>query len=115
MALEIPAGNYEMFSFQATSQTLAGPKTSKPTENFSYPFKVTSGEVVYLGELHFKFDDKTNAATGSPGQNVPLKITAQENRTRDFRDALKKVPGLKPDQIAVRLLRQSSTSSTPPG
>jgi len=115
VALEIAAGDYEMFSFQATSQTLAGPKTSTPTENFSYPFKVISGEVVYLGELYFKFDDKTNAATGSPGQNVPLKISVQENRARDFRDALKKVPGLKPDQITVRLLRRSSTDASPKG
>lgn len=104
VALQVPAGEYEFFNFQATSVVLGGTKTSTPTKTFSYRFTVVPGETTYLGELHFKFNDHTNVFSGKPGADMPLKISVRDTHVRDYPEAMKKIPGLTAEQIVVRLL-----------
>lgn len=47
----LPAGEYEIFDFQAVQDTIAGPVSHHPMRKFSIRFTVEAGNACYLGSI----------------------------------------------------------------
>lgn len=97
-ALELPAGNYEFYRWYLEWSTVQ--ISSK--KDFSAPFTVGAGKVVYIGDLNFD----VLFAKGKLGNSVfsDLDINVKDSSQRDFAFAAKKIPNLRLDQVERKLL-----------
>ena len=75
----VPAGEYEIVSWNKTVFTAFGGWREKPKKNFSIPFTVKSGKINYLGEINL---DKDN------------RIYFEDLKKRDKKTLFKKYPYL---------------------
>ena len=110
VAAQLPAGNYEFFSFIALNSAGLAKGTTKAVKAFSYPFQVHPGEVSYLGEFHMKFEQNRLPMAGSSSE-IPFRVTLRDNRAQDFAGVKKLIPDLRPEQITVRLLGHDATKT----
>jgi hypothetical protein len=84
-AAELPAGEYEISSWEVSQGTTA---TSTPTQPVSIRFTVKPGEATYLGNYHFVRTSR--ALTLSTGYEV----TAKDEAARDLKIFAEKYPRL---------------------
>lgn len=110
VAAQLPAGNYEFFSFIALNSSGLAIGTAKNVKPFSYPFEVRPGEVTYLGEFQLKFEPKRVPKPGSSA-DLSFQVLLRDNRSQDFVDAKKLIPDIHTDQITVRLLGRETSKT----
>lgn len=112
VAAQLPAGQYEFYSFIALNSSGLALGTTKNIKPFSYPFQVRAGEVSYLGEFQMKFEKNRLPKAGSTSE-IPFRVLLLDNRAQDFVDARKLIPGLQIEQIRVRLIGLDAAKATP--
>jgi hypothetical protein len=110
VAAQLPAGNYEFYSFIALNSAGMAMGTTKAVKPFSYPFQVRPGEVSYLGEFQMKFEQNRLPSAGSSSQ-IPFRVLLRDNRAQDFVAVKKLIPDLQPEQITVRLLERDASKA----
>lgn len=69
---ELPAGEYEVFSWQVFS----GPAIVKPVLDFDMKFTITPDKAVYIGDYHFT----QTARLGLTVTGAKVKLTSNEDR-----------------------------------
>lgn len=103
VAAQLPAGNYEFYSFIALNSAGLAVGTTKNAKPFSYPFQVRPGEVSYLGEFQMLFEQNRLPKVGSSSE-ISYRVLLRDNRAQDFAEVKKLIPDIQPEQITVRLL-----------
>ena len=89
--LELPQGEYEFYTWHATSSSLFSQRSIAPEDEFSKRFKITSGQVVYIGNLWLIYGE---------GQ---YKIQMSDMRQRDIQLLYRKHPHIYPDNIIINI------------
>jgi hypothetical protein len=112
VSVALPAGDYEIHSFVATASAWGSPRTVSPEKGFSFSFHVNAGETVYLGNLLMRFHGDSGVSSVKMGtvqidgqRRIAFEPIARDTRSRDFKEIESRFPGLKPDQLKVRLLK----------
>jgi hypothetical protein len=112
VAASLPAGDYEFFTFHAVAGAWGGMRTVHPQRDFSFRFRVNAAETVYLGNLLVRFSGDKGTLARTAGQvqvegqrTIPFDLIARDTRSRDFPEIGKRVPGLAPEGVQVRLLK----------
>jgi len=112
VAFSLPVGDYEIYSFVATASAWGGPRTVSPEKNFSFPFRVSAGETVYLGNLLMRFQNDSGVASAKVGtvwidgqRKIAFEPIARDTRSRDFKEMESRFAGIKPEQVKIRLLK----------
>jgi len=112
VATSLPAGEYEIYSFVATASAWGGPRTVSPEKSFSFPFRVESGESIYLGNLSFRFKGDSGVLPSSMGtvkvddqRKIGFDRMTGDTRLRDFKEIETRFPSLQLDRLKVRLLK----------
>ncbi len=59
VALRLPAGEYEFYTWKIVEQNAYGEMEYGPRQTFSYRFSVQSGKAAYLGRLRLQLDEGT--------------------------------------------------------
>lgn len=56
--LRLPTGDYEIHGWRLREATAQGAVEITPPHDFSYRFSISSGEVIYLGRLNLRFEER---------------------------------------------------------
>lgn len=88
-AVELPAGDYEFFSWRVSS----GYAEVRPQQDFRIPFSIFPGKAVYLG--NFKFE----RASGLGGTVTAVDVQHNDESNRDIGILGKKYHGIDPATI----------------
>ena len=112
VAFSLPAGDYELYSFIATASAWGSPRAVSPEKSFSYPFRVNVGETAYLGNLLLRFLNDSGVASARIGtvlidgqRKIAFEPILRDTRSRDFKEMATRFPGIKPEELKVRLLK----------
>lgn len=113
VAVQLPAGEHEFFSYFLVAQDWGGVQsTYTPTQPFAFRFRVEPGKAVYVGNFHVQFLGERKAAVDKGESDMPMgskrfaiKRTVRDTRARDFADLPKRYPTLDPQRIEVSLAR----------
>lgn len=114
VAVSLPAGDYEIYSFVAMASGWGSPRAVTLEKGFPSPFsfRLNEGETLYLGNLLVRFSGDSGVSSVRIGtakiegqRSIPYEPIARDTRTRDFKELESRFPGLKPDQVKVRLLK----------
>jgi hypothetical protein len=112
VSISLPVGDYEIYSFVATASAWGSPRTVSPEKSFLFPFRVNAGETAYLGNLLLRFHNDSGVASAKIGtvmidgqRKIAFEPVARDTRSRDFKEMETRYPGIKPDNLKVRLLK----------
>ena len=114
VAFSLPAGDYELYSFIATASAWGSPRAVSPEKGFSspFPFRVNAGETAYLGNLLLRFHNDSGVASARIGtvlidgqRKIAFEPIFRDTRSRDFKEMATRFPGVKPEELKVRLLK----------
>ncbi len=92
-AVELPAGDYEFFSWRVAS----GYSHVRPQNDFSIPFSITPGNAVYLG--NFKFERKS----GLGGTIIAVDVQYRDESNRDIGILQKKYNGIESSTVTTAI------------
>jgi hypothetical protein len=109
VAISLPPGDYEFFTFAASAGGWGGGRMVSPVKAFGLPFRVEKGESVYLGQLMLDFKGDTGVTFGSVGMitvdGISFRLVLQDTRARDFKEIAARLPNLELNRLKVRLLK----------
>ena len=91
--IELPQGEYEFYSWQATTSAFFSRRAISPEDEFYKQFRVTAGKVVYLGNLWLFYGG---------GQ---YRIQVIDMRQRDIQLLYRNYPNIYPDNIIINILQ----------
>jgi hypothetical protein len=103
--IELQQGEYEFYSWEGKIGGGAGEITLhlRSTAEFSKRFRITAGQTVYLGNIHFAVS-RPGIETLAFGGNEPYRMTVTDLRQRDLPVLYQKNPKLTSDSVLVNIL-----------
>lgn len=106
VVMPMPAGEYAIHGWSIGASGWGGQRISIAKDRLSYRFRVEPGKVVYLGNLHLVVTGDTGM---TPAQFTTAKYQwtshVRDTRARDFAELPQLAPGLAPERVEIRLLR----------
>lgn len=102
--LNLPAGEYEIFSYSALSGAWGGLRAVQAQTPFSRRFRVVEGEVTYIGHVAVVVRGDAGTLPSAGGaMSLPSQVTVKDEAAQDLKDIGERIVGMTAERVRVRL------------